>query len=92
MAFSYTVSDIVIVGDCIASYGTYVNDGGSTGGDINTQTALCIYIKLDGTGEAVVAGKDVAHETFPCAGNAVTIVTAANKSGTWYAVGKGVAY
>lgn len=68
-------------------FGTWANDGGSTGGDIDTGLAQCYYIKLNIKGASVSATIPVVNETFPCGGSAITIVTPANASGTWEAFG-----
>ena len=69
------------------SRGTFTNDGGSTGGNINTGLRTCKAIYLQYGGAAAVTGAPAVNETLPCAGNAVTIVTAANADGTWMAWG-----
>jgi len=92
VTFAYTVTKRMIVGDSVVAYGTYTNGVSDTGGDINTQMDVCDYIKLSDSGSSAVAACAVANETFPCAGHAVTIVTAANQDGQWYAVGRGVGY
>jgi hypothetical protein len=48
---------------------------------------MCEHIKLQHGGPAVVTDAPVVNETLPVAGSAVTIVTVANKSGTWEALG-----
>lgn len=87
MAFSYTLTFQDIKGTERYTRGTFANAGGSTGGDINTGLKECRDMKLQYTGTTVVSDAAVVNETYPCAGNAVTIVTVADKSGTWEAYG-----
>ncbi len=67
-------------------YGKWANDDGSTGGDIDTALAQCVFIKLDISGATASATVPVVNETFPC-GAHVTVVTPANASGYWVAFG-----
>ena len=92
MAFASTITHKSIVGDVLVIYGTYTSSSGGTGGDINTGMDVCYFIKLQKTGNAVSATVASANETFPCAGKAVTVVTAADEVGTWMAIGEGVGY
>ena len=63
--------------------GTYVNTGGSTGGEILTGLRRIETITLTQTGAAVTTGAPVANETFPLDDGDVTIVTDADADGTW---------
>jgi uncharacterized SAM-binding protein YcdF (DUF218 family) len=92
MGFTFTVTDRIILGDMVQTYGTYTSDGGTAGGDIDAAMDECFFIKLEVPGAAVVAAQSVANETFPCDGHAVTVVTAANESGRWIAEGKGLGW
>lgn len=88
MAFSFTITRQTWEGDRKVVYGTFTNTGGSTGGDIVTGMQVVELIELQHTGSAVVSDAPVANETFPLTGRTpVTIVTAADKSGLFRAVG-----
>jgi hypothetical protein len=91
MAFSYTVTESIPGGNGARQlvYGTFTNDGGSTGGDIVTGLALVQNVVLSHTGSGVVASAPVVNETLPLAnaGGTVTIVTVANTTGCWQAAG-----
>ncbi|MCW3994918.1 MAG: hypothetical protein NWE98_02060 [Candidatus Bathyarchaeota archaeon] len=88
MPFSYT-RDLVenVKGTEKYTSGTFSNSGGSTGGTIDTGLRVCKRIFLQYTGAAVVSDAPVVNATLPCAGNAVSIVTVANTSGVWEAIG-----
>jgi hypothetical protein len=92
MAFTSVVTHKSVAGDVCITYGTYVNDTGSTGGDINTNTDVCHFIKLQPTGASTQLLATSANETFPCDGKAVTVVTNANESGIWIAIGEGIGW
>ncbi len=87
MAFTATVLGITVFGNKLVSYGTYVSSGGDAGGDINTSLAKAESMILQPKGSSVATNYPVINETFPVAGNAVTIVTDANQSGYWLAFG-----
>ena len=86
MAFTDAKTKSSIFGDKAVAWGTYVNDGGSTGGDIDTGLHMCEALFLIKNG-AAVGNSQAVNETFPVAGSAVTIVTDANESGYWFAIG-----
>jgi hypothetical protein len=90
--FTSTITHISIADDLIVTYGTYVSSGDAEGGDINTGTDRCLFIKLAKLGDAVSTGVPSVDETMPCPGKAVTVVTDANESGIWMAIGEGVGY
>lgn len=69
------------------SMGTYTNGSGDTGGNINTGLRSCEFICLQPGGSSVIATAPVVNETLPVAGTAVTVVTADNEDGNWFAVG-----
>jgi len=92
MAFTSTITHKSVAGNVIITYGTYVNTESSTGGDINTNTDVCHFIKLQPTGASAQLLSPSADETFPCDGKAVTVVTNANESGTWMAIGEGIGW
>jgi hypothetical protein len=89
LAFAYTVTKKMLVGDLVRTHGTYTNGSGDTGGNIDTQMDRCLWIKMTAKGTAVVATAPAANETFPCEGHAVTVVTADNEDGYWEAEGEG---
>ena len=89
MAFTFTRNDDVTANRL--AYGTFVSSGGSTGGTINTGMFKCIGMSLTQVGatanKAPVLNVTLATDgTF--AGNAVPIVTDANASGSWMAIGE----
>jgi len=89
MGFTATKVGEDVCGSQRRVYGTYVSDGGSTGGDINTNLRRCTNMKLQPTGSAVQTNAPSVNESFAdgCDGSAVTIVTDANASGLWEAYG-----
>lgn len=90
MAFTATITKRVLGSDSEARiYGTYVNTGGSTGGDIQTGLSSVNYMQLQPVGVATLATQSVVNETFPVVndGGNVTIVTSADESGQWMAWG-----
>jgi len=89
MGFTYTVKGKVLLGDMAQVYGTYVSDSNSTGGVIDAQIDLVIFMKLEHDGAAVLTTQSVVNATFPVAGHAVTIKTPANETGRWIAEGIG---
>ena len=68
--------------------GTFLNDDGSTGGDIQTGLRRVENFQLQHTGSAVVASAPVVNESFPTATGDITIVTVANTAGVWRAEGE----
>lgn len=86
MAFSYTITSQTVFGDKRVVYGTFTNAGGSSGGDIETGLRIVDQMILQHTGSAVVTDAPIVNETMPCTGT-VTIVTVADKSGTFLAIG-----
>lgn len=88
MAFASAITQRpVSVGNKRLSYGTYTNASGDTGGDIDTGLRSCEFILLQPGGSAVIATAPVVNETLPVAGSAVTVVTADDEDGQWFAVG-----
>ena len=88
MAFVSAVQGSTVFGDKRVVFGTFTNGASDTGGDINTGLSSCQVMILQSTGSAINANTPVVNETFPCAGNQVTIVTDADADGTWIAIGK----
>jgi len=93
MAFSAPITETIPgEGSRIHVYGTYVNSGGGTGGTINTGLNYITQFKAQPKGAAVVS-PPAYNSTLPAgpgqpvAGPNVVIVTNANESGFWEAVG-----
>lgn len=88
MAFTSTITDRSKMATKNVTWGTFTNDGGSTGGDVNTGLTVCDGLYLIKNGDAVDASQYAVNETLPVAGSAVTIVTTADVSGYWWAFGR----
>lgn len=88
MAFTSTKQYSTVAGDRTWVVGTFANTAGSTGGEIETGLKDVDSIQLSHAGSAVVASAPVANETFPIQGGDVTIVTVADTSGTFLAIGR----
>ena len=89
MAFTSVITDKVSMGSKYATYGTYTNADGSTGGDIKTGLSTVDFLKLQPGGSAAYALAPSVNETFPLTGHtAVTVVNNANETGYWFAFGK----
>ncbi len=90
MAFTYTIKTATggeqVFGASKVVFGTFTSAGGSTGGDIKTGLARvdCIYMTASA---AAVGNAPVANETFPLSSGDVTIISDANETGTWFAIG-----
>lgn len=89
MAFAFTVTDRRIEGHKRVHRGTYASSGGSTGGEIVTDLGTVEHMQLQPLGATVATNQSVINESFPLtnAGGTATIVTDANQSGLWEAVG-----
>lgn len=87
MAFTYTVNDEFNAGGARIVSGTYTSAGGSTGGDVKTGLLTTLAFVMTPYGSSVVANQGAINETFPLAKGDVTIVTTANESGSWVAIG-----
>ena len=90
MAFASSVNadGKTVMGNKRVHFGTFTNGGSDTGGNIDTGLEVCEHLQLTCKGSAVAANAPAVNETFPCAGNAVTIVTDADEDGYWMAVGR----
>lgn len=88
MAFVYEVSQRgVSVGNRRWAWGTYACTGGTTGGDVKTGlNRVEMFVPIVG-GSAVDADAPAVNETLPLASGDVTIVTTANSTGYWLAIG-----
>jgi len=89
MAFAYEVTSHHVFGEKRICIGTFTSSGGDTGGDIVTPLHLCEQMILTPKTSAP-AVECAVNETFPVAGSAITIVTSANVSGYFMAIGDGV--
>jgi len=88
MAFTYTVEKRTSgAGGRIIS-GTYTSTAADTGGDIYTELQTIYSFGLQPKSTAVVADQPAVNETLPLAVDGITIVTTANETGTWFAVGE----
>lgn len=87
MAFTSVHLATLPIGNKRMSVGTYASAGGSTGGDVTTGLRVVEEFFAMPTGSAVVADDPVYNETLPLVDTAVTIVTTANSSGNWMAIG-----
>ena len=87
MAFDYTVDNHKSTrGDNYWVHGNFTNTDGSTGGVIETGLHLVKDFSLQHTGSASVAESPSVNEVLPSDGS-IIIVTAANASGIWSALG-----
>lgn len=87
MGFATAITGRLVAGNKMVTFGTYVSDGGSTGGNVDTGLHSCEFISLTQNKSAVIANDPVVNETLPVAGSAVTIVTDANEGGYFMAIG-----
>lgn len=68
--------------------GTYTSTLSDTGGDIDTGLPVVYSMKLVPKGAAVIVDESVVNGTAPYDGTAVTVVTSADETGYWFAIGK----
>ncbi len=91
MAFSAVPisRELNIIGDRKVVVGRWSNDGGSTGGDIDTGLRICENLRLQVVGPAATSNIAVVHSAtaFPIAGNKITIITILNTAGLYEAYG-----
>lgn len=89
MAFASTIEGRSVFGNKRVAWGTYTSSASGTGGNIDTGLELVEYIQLQEIGSAVqVAGGAVVNEALPVDGSAITIVTVADDTGYWFALGR----
>jgi hypothetical protein len=69
------------------TWGTYVDSGAGTEGNINTKLHLCTRFFIQPYGTTVATNAGVVNETLPVAGSAVTIRVDASQAGLWIAFG-----
>ena len=87
MATFVSTKDVeMVAGDVRVTEGTFTSSGGATGGDIITGLQKVYLVIVQQKGSGVVASDAAINETFPC-NDPVTIVTAANVTGRWFALG-----
>ena len=89
MAFTVTIFESQPIGSVRLVIGKFVNDGGSTGGDIKTGLNTVYAVTLGSKGSSILANQAVYNETLPLtnAGGTVTIVTTANETGSFIIAG-----
>lgn len=89
MAFTSAITDKGVEGNKRIARGTFASSGGSAGGDVQTDLATVEHFQITQIGSAVTTGAPVVNETFPLTnvGGKVTIVTDANVTGIWRAIG-----
>ena len=88
MAFTSAITKRAVMGSYKVAWGTFTSAGGSTGGNIDTGLTLVHSIQLTTSGASAVADSTSVNETLPADGSAITIVSTANATGYWFAVGK----
>lgn len=86
MAFTDVITEKWFGGNKAWARGTFVSDGGDSGGNIDTGLRMCEFIAMTPKTSAPAAQCAV-NETLPVAGSAVTVVTSANVEGYWIAFG-----
>jgi len=77
-----------VVGDLRYVRGTYVNDGGSAGGVINTGLQSVHHVQVTPLGTVAQASTPTFNNTFPTVGGNVTVITTANTSAQFTAYGR----
>ena len=87
MAFTITIDERGVMGDKRYVYGKYVNDGGSTGGEVTTGLSFVNSFQYQEKGSAVVGNRSVVDESFPLSSGDVTLVTNSNETGNFIAFG-----
>ena len=88
MAFTITINARGIFGDLRYVMGKYVNDGGSTGGEVTTGLNRIVSFQMKEKGSSTLANGSVVNESFPLEKGDVTIVTNSNEEGSFTAFGK----
>lgn len=87
MAFTVTVDIRGIMGDRRYVFGKYVNDGGSTGGEVTTGLSRVQHFNIMEQGSSVSSDRSVMNETLPLSKGDVTIVNSSNETGYFEAWG-----
>lgn len=87
MAFTTTNGELTVFGNKRIFTCNFVNDSGSTGGEVVTGLSTVEKILIGHSGSAVVGNAPVYNETLPLNEGSVTVVTDADTSGTFMAIG-----
>lgn len=87
MAFTYAITWRTVMGDKAVYGGSYTSADSSTGGDIVTGLTVVDGFFLAPRASAVSASAPVFNESALPQGGTITIVTIANESGNWMAIG-----
>ena len=88
MTFAYTLIErYSIFGDKSVAYGTFTNGASDSGGDVKTGLKIVEMFVLTVKATTSAATAPVVNETFPLKGGDVTIVSAADQDGFWFAIG-----
>ena len=89
-AFTSAVQEqIEVGGNKRYVFGTYTNTGGGTGGDVKTGLHVVENFFIQAGGSSALALRSTVNETLPLSGSTdVTIVTNADETGYWIAVGR----
>jgi len=88
MAFTSTIERKGRMGIHKFRIGTYTSTDSDEGGNIDTGMPVVYSMKLMPKTTAVLDDESTVYETMPCDGTAVTIVTTADETGYWFAIGK----
>jgi hypothetical protein len=88
MAFSGTVTGKSVFGNKKIRMGTFASTSGSQGGDINVGLSMVEYFTAIVNSTSTASAKVAVNETFPVSGAAITLVTDANATGYWQALGR----
>ena len=86
MAFVVTIIARGIFGDLRYVMGKYVNDGGSTGGEVTTGLSSVSFFNIMEQGTSILSDRSVINETLPLSKGDVTIVTSSNETGYFFAI------
>ncbi len=87
MSFAYSVVSKTVFGNKRVVFGTYTNTAGNTGGDVVTGLSSIDHIDITQTGAAVTTGAPVVNGTLPLATGTFTVVSDANTTGIFMAIG-----
>lgn len=86
MAFTFTIDQRPsTMGNLLMVFGTFTNTSGSTGGDIDLSALLNEVVSAGANGDAAGATDTEVDGT---AAATLTLVTAANLDGKWWAMGR----
>lgn len=90
MAFTYQILEQTIFGSKKLMFGSFANTDGSSGGNLDTGLTMAEIVLLQsaGTAELLELGATAhVNADLPVNGRSVPIVTSANMSGCWVALG-----